>query len=100
MVARVTANTSAAPNAETALALLAGDPGIDILVTDLTMPGRDGLALVEAARTARPRLPVVLMTGLAGADLEEEARARGIARFVAKPFEPGELAAAVGELLT
>jgi CheY-like chemotaxis protein len=49
-----------------ALSWLAADEPVDIIVTDLTMPGMDGLALIRAAQQQRPKLPAVLVTGYAG----------------------------------
>jgi len=49
-----------------ALALLAADEAADILVTDLSMPGMDGLALIRAAQELRRGLPALLLTGYAG----------------------------------
>jgi CheY-like chemotaxis protein len=49
-----------------ALALLAGGEAVDILVTDLSMPEMDGLAVIHAAQDCRPGLPAVLLTGYAG----------------------------------
>jgi PAS domain S-box-containing protein len=56
----------AAPNGTEALALLAAGEAVDILVTDLAMPGLDGLAVIRAAQERRPGLPAVLLTGYAG----------------------------------
>ncbi len=51
-----------------ALKLLdAGNP-VDALVSDLSMPGMDGIALIGAAQSCRPRLPAILLTGYAGDD--------------------------------
>ena len=56
----------AAGNGIEALALLeAGEP-VDALLTDLSMPGMGGLALISEARARRPGLPSVLLTGYAG----------------------------------
>ena len=56
----------AAGNGIEALALLeAGEP-VDALVTDLSMPGMGGLALIGEAHARRPGLPAVLLTGYAG----------------------------------
>ncbi len=56
----------AAGNGAEALALLeAGEP-VDALVTDLSMPGLGGLALISEAQARRPGLPSVLLTGYAG----------------------------------
>jgi PAS domain S-box-containing protein len=49
-----------------ALTWLAANERVDIIVSDLTMPGMDGLKLIRAAQEQRPGLPAVLLTGYAG----------------------------------
>nr|WP_294528367.1 hybrid sensor histidine kinase/response regulator [uncultured Rhodopila sp.] len=56
----------AAANGVEALALLEAGEAVDALVTDLSMPGMGGLALVHEAHLRRPGLPSVLLTGYAG----------------------------------
>jgi len=56
----------AAAGADEALAMLAAGEPVDVLLTDLSMPGMDGLALIRAARQCRPGLPAILLTGYAG----------------------------------
>jgi CheY-like chemotaxis protein len=51
-----------------ALALIAAGEVVDALVTDLSMPGMDGLAVIRAVQERHPRLPAVLLTGYAGDD--------------------------------
>jgi PAS domain S-box-containing protein len=53
----------ARPDAATALAALEDGVVVDVLVTDLAMPGQDGLSLIGAARQRRPGLPCLLLTG-------------------------------------
>ncbi len=55
---------SASDGAAALDALAAGAPA-DLLVTDLSMPGMDGVALIAAARQLRPGLPAILLTGFA-----------------------------------
>jgi len=55
-----------AANGTDALDLLGSGETADILVTDLSMPGMDGFALIRAVRERRPGLPAVLLTGYAG----------------------------------
>jgi CheY-like chemotaxis protein len=57
-----------AANGTEALALLGAGTTVDALVTDLSMPGMDGLELIRAAQERRPGLPAVLLTGYAGED--------------------------------
>ena len=56
----------AAASGTEALALLAAGTSVDALVTDLTMPGIGGLAVIRAAQERYPGLPAVLLTGYAG----------------------------------
>ncbi|MBI0538652.1 response regulator [Roseomonas sp. KE2513] len=49
-----------------ALALLEGGEAVDLLVSDFSMPGMDGVALIREAQRRRPRLPAILLTGYAG----------------------------------
>ncbi|MBE9604833.1 response regulator [Acetobacteraceae bacterium H6797] len=65
-----------------------------ILVSDVSMPGMDGLSLVRAARERLPGLRALLVSGYAEATLDADLSAEGIA-FLAKPFAPAELVAAV-----
>jgi signal transduction histidine kinase/ActR/RegA family two-component response regulator len=56
----------AAESGTQALALLVEGTSVDILVTDLSMPGMDGLGVIRAAQQGHPGLPAVLLTGYAG----------------------------------
>jgi signal transduction histidine kinase/ActR/RegA family two-component response regulator len=55
-----------AATGDEALGLLKGGAAVDVLVTDLCMPGMDGIALIREARRNRPGLPAILLTGYAG----------------------------------
>src|SRR5512144_854030 len=73
-------------DADSALAALRrGEP--DVLVTDVRMPGRTGLDLLDEVRTRRPRLPVIVMT--AHSDLESAVAAYqgGAFEYLPKPFD-------------
>jgi two-component system cell cycle sensor histidine kinase/response regulator CckA len=78
---------------EDALAAFAAAPeGFDLLLTDLAMPGMDGLDLAAKILALRPGLPVVVMTGNA----EDAARVRGaeigVREIVEKPLDRATLA--------
>jgi FixJ family two-component response regulator len=63
----------------------------DCLVTDLHMPGTDGLALQrELNRTGR-EFPVIVMTGFPSDETRQQATELGAAAFLAKPVDPDEL---------
>lgn len=79
-------------------ALLAGGlSGVDVLVTDIGIPGIDGFELRDRARKDRPDLPVFLITGRH--EIADRGRAQGIGGFFRKPFDPGALLAALGRAL-
>ena len=73
-----------------ALGALAADPAIELLVTDLSMPGIDGLTLIREAWRLRPGLPALLLTGfLAQAeDMMESAAKSGPIALLRKPLPP------------
>jgi CheY-like chemotaxis protein len=88
---------AAAARAHEALGFLA-DPSLDAIVSDIRMPEGSGLDLLAAVRQRRPELPVVLMTGAAGAAERAQAQAAGVV-VLDKPFTFAELEAAVAAAL-
>ena len=56
----------AAGSGAEALALLEAEEPVDALVSDMSMPGMDGLALIRRVHALRPGLPAILLTGFAG----------------------------------
>lgn len=62
----------------------------DLVVTDLRMPGMDGLEAFEAATGSRQWVPTVLITAFPGPEVEQRAGRAGV-EIVAKPFEVGAL---------
>ena len=66
-----------------------------LLVTDLTMPGADGLTIAREARRLSPDLPVILTTGFASDRTEEQLQAQGISKLLIKPFTTTSLAQAL-----
>jgi FixJ family two-component response regulator len=77
--------------------LAAGLEGVDVLITDIGMPGADGFELRDLARRKNPQLPVFLVTGRH--EIAEQDRARGIDCFLRKPFDGHILLAAVRDAL-
>lgn len=63
----------------------------DLLVTDLRMPGFDGLSLLREARLRRPSLQVIVMTGYGSIGSAVEAMRLGARAYLTKPFEIEEL---------
>ena len=70
-----------------------------LLITDLRMPGMDGLALFDAVRSQRPGLPVIMLTAHGTIPDAIQATRDGVFGFLPKPFEPAELLAEVQRAL-
>jgi DNA-binding NtrC family response regulator len=75
------------------------DDSFDLLITDLRMPGIDGLEVLQRARGFRPELPVILMTAHASVTTAIEAMKQGAVDYVEKPFNNDELKALVRRAL-
>jgi two-component system response regulator AtoC len=63
----------------------------DIVVTDMRMPGMDGLSVLEEVKRAHPDTLVVMMSAYGSADFAIEAVKRGATDYIAKPFKADEL---------
>jgi DNA-binding NtrC family response regulator len=77
-------------SAEDAIARLDAQP-FDAVLSDVRLPGRDGLALLEHVSARFPEVPVVLVTAHGSIALAVDAMKRGAADFVQKPFQRDEL---------
>ena len=83
-----------------ALAAFRENPAeIDLVLTDLTMPGITGVELARQVHALRPGLPLVIASGHLQTDDANQARALGVRHFVEKPFSLGALAENVYEAL-
>ena len=72
----------------------------DVVLVDLLMPGIDGFEFCRRVR-ARPglaELPLVLLTAMASAEVQQQARSAGANGFMAKPFDRTELLACLAGL--
>ncbi|HVW24608.1 MAG TPA: sigma-54 dependent transcriptional regulator [Polyangiaceae bacterium] len=69
-----------------------GADDVDALVTDLRMPGVDGLGLLELSRRAAPERPVIVMTAYSAVESAIESIRRGAYHYLTKPFKVDELA--------
>ena len=91
-------DVKAVPDGLAAVAALAAEP-FDMLLTDIVMPGMDGIALALKASRDYPAMKILLMTGYSA----ERQRAHNLSalvhRVIEKPFTLDEICAAVAEEL-
>lgn len=72
---------------------------IDLLLTDVVMPGMNGAELADRVTAARPTVSVLFISGYNDADVENRGVMRGRSSFLAKPFTLNDLSRAVGAAL-
>jgi DNA-binding NtrC family response regulator len=71
------------------------DSDFDAVVSDIRMPGRDGIALLAELREVRPETPVILMTAFGSIDSAVEAMRNGAFDYITKPFKRGAVVASL-----
>ena len=78
-----------AQSASEALERLADDiePQLVVILSDINMPGMDGLALLREIKTRRPGLPVMMLTAYADDERRRHAAESGAADFLGKPVD-------------
>jgi len=79
-----------AENAKKALSILESDV-FDIILTDLKMPGMDGLELLQRIKTLNKDSIIIVMTAFATVDTAVKALKEGAFDYVTKPFDPDDL---------
>ncbi|NTX61323.1 sigma-54-dependent Fis family transcriptional regulator [Myxococcus sp. CA051A] len=82
--------THAARDGKEALAMLERKP-VDVVVSDVRMPGMDGMQLLNEVAKGWPDVPVILLTAHGTVPLAVEAMKAGAADFVLKPFDREEI---------
>src|ERR1700686_3142056 len=82
--------TVSAPDAETGLRLLASEQ-VDLMVTDLKLPGMNGLEFLHRVKHQNAALPVVVMTAFGSVETAVEAMKAGASDYVLKPFSLTEM---------
>jgi CheY-like chemotaxis protein len=86
-------------SAEAALGVLSRNPGINLLLTDVIMPGKNGRKLAEEARQRQSSLKVLFMTGYSRNAIVHQGRLDPGVALIQKPLTSQELAAAVRQAL-
>ena len=75
------------------------EEAVDIVVTDLQMPGADGIEILRAATALSPPVPVLIMTGYASAETAVEAMKLGALDYIIKPVDMQDLQLGVHQAL-
>lgn len=91
--------TSTQDGSEALDKLQEGSGGFDLLISDVQMPGLDGIALVEKALEGHPKLRIVLMSGFAGELGRADHLKDKISRVLTKPVSLEQIRTAVKEAL-
>ena len=58
----------------------------DLVISDLKMPGMDGLELCDEVKDIKPDLPLIMITAYGSLETADEAMKKGVADFITKPF--------------
>jgi len=88
-----------AADAKAALALLDSNARLDLMVTDVGLPGMNGRQLADVARTHRPNLKILFLTGYAEhATARSEFLAPGM-EMMTKPFAIADLARKIRQII-
>ena len=86
-------------NGDEAVAVLKADPHIDVVFSDVTMPGEiDGFALAQWVRRERPGVRVILTSGI-GKTAHEASQLCGDGPLLDKPYDHGDVERRIRELL-
>lgn len=88
-----------AHNGDEAIAVLARRP-VDVVVSDIRMPGRDGLQLLREIQSSYPATKVIIMTAYGSHETRKQITARGGVLYLEKPFEIRLLRELIHEALT
>ncbi len=89
----------AASNAAEGLTLIDSQP-IDIVLSDIFMPGMNGFELLANINRKRPGLPVILITGFGNIEMARRALKEGAADFITKPYNVQEIPIMIERNLT
>ncbi|MFZ5979000.1 MAG: response regulator [Candidatus Zixiibacteriota bacterium] len=87
-----------ASNGEDALALIEMEP-FDLIISDIRMPGIDGIELIKRTREILPEIGVIFMTGYANLNSAKNAIKQGAFDYIMKPFEISEIRKAVKDAI-
>ena len=73
---------------------------IDLVLTDMKMPGMDGIELLENIKKKNPHMPVIMMTAHGTVDKAVEAMQKGAYSYIRKPFDNEKLIVYVNKAIS
>jgi CheY-like chemotaxis protein len=91
-------DVTSVPDGSAALAALA-ERRFDLMLTDIVMPGIDGITLATSAVQSDPEMPVLMMTGFASEGQRAHSLDAVIEKVISKPFSLRDICTAVDEAL-
>ncbi len=92
-------NVFESEDGESALAVLRQNKDIDLLISDVVMPGMDGIELVKNSKSINPSLKVIMMSGYEEDVIDKKSKTNMDIEFISKPFTPQMLATKVKNVL-
>jgi two-component system NtrC family response regulator len=90
--------TLTAENAQEALRVVR-EADLDLVITDMKMPGMNGMDLLEACKREKPELPVIMMTAYGTIEMAVEAMKKHAYDYITKPFQNEQLKLTVRKAL-
>jgi DNA-binding NtrC family response regulator len=75
------------------------EKNIDLVISDLKMPGMDGIELFDELREVSPDVPVIIITAYGSLELADEAMKKGVADFITKPFRKDNILFTISRVL-
>ena len=87
-----------APDGQEALRVVRSGGSVDLLLTDVIMPGMNGPALAKQVRSLRPQMKILYMTGYSGEFIRADMLTPGVS-FIQKPFTPADLGRKIRKML-
>ncbi len=71
----------------------------DLVITDLKMPGLDGIELFDEFQEIKPDIPMVMITAYGSIETADEAMKKGVADFITKPFRKDTILFTINRVL-
>jgi DNA-binding NtrC family response regulator len=85
-------------NASEALKILT-EKDVDLVISDLKMPGLDGMELFDEVKDIRSDIPVIIITAYGSLEIADEAMKKGVADFITKPFRKDNILFTINRVL-